>query len=233
MTGFATATALAKGDFNNDGFADLAVADIGQNALLTYLGDGSGTNFTLSKTIPIGGPVSGIAVADFDSATPVSAREDTALVFSSANHNDVTVSDDGTGTDTVHLSVAHGTLTVAGTAGLTVTGDGTDTVTLRGLSADLNAALDGLVTCRRIRHPAPMPLVIETIPAPVRAAAATSHHAVNDAPVLAGTGPLPITFSYTEGDAALRGRLRRLGERSHHYRRPPNPVNTPGDVRFH
>ncbi|QAY75822.1 M10 family metallopeptidase C-terminal domain-containing protein [Sphingosinicella sp. BN140058] len=69
------------------------------------------------------------------------------LVFSIVNGNAITVSDPDTDMLQVTLDVAHGALTLADTAGLTfVTGDGQGdaTMTFRGNSAAINAALDGL-----------------------------------------------------------------------------------------
>jgi hypothetical protein len=71
------------------------------------------------------------------------------LVFSAGGGNSISVSDvDAQGaTEQVTLSVAHGTLTLGGTAGLTFsagTGAGDATMTFAGALANLNAALDGL-----------------------------------------------------------------------------------------
>lgn len=68
------------------------------------------------------------------------------IIFSAANGNALTVSDpDGSGEIVrVRVSVDHGTLTLASTSGLTVTGDGTDRVILTGTLASVNAALEGL-----------------------------------------------------------------------------------------
>ena len=69
--------------------------------------------------------------------------EDTALVFSTANGNAITVSDVDTPNLTVTLSSTNGALTLGSTAGVTVGGNGTGTVTLSGSSAAINAALNG------------------------------------------------------------------------------------------
>ncbi|MBM3964384.1 MAG: DUF4347 domain-containing protein, partial [Planctomycetes bacterium] len=77
----------------------------------------------------------------------VSTIEDVDVIFSVANGNAVTVSD-GDGTNqTVTLSVARGTLTLAGTTGLSFTaGTGTAnaSMTFTGSVASINAALNGL-----------------------------------------------------------------------------------------
>ncbi len=74
---------------------------------------------------------------------------DTAVVFSSGNSNQISVSDvDAGGSDLeVTLSVTNGTLTLAGTTGLSFTsGDGTadTTMTFTGTVSAINSALNGL-----------------------------------------------------------------------------------------
>ena len=67
------------------------------------------------------------------------------ILFNSANNNQIKVSDLNDANLTVTLSVAHGTLTLSGTTGLSsVSGDGSSTVTIAGSLNDLNAALNGL-----------------------------------------------------------------------------------------
>lgn len=78
-----------------------------------------------------------------------STPQDTALFFTAANGNLISISDPDAGTSLVEvdLSVTNGTLTLSGTAGLVFTvGDGTDdtTMTFRGTIADINAALNGM-----------------------------------------------------------------------------------------
>ena len=78
-----------------------------------------------------------------------STDEDTQQVFSQANSNAISVADQDAGTNhvTAALSVAHGTLTLGGTTGLTfVEGDGTGDADMMftGTVADINAALEGL-----------------------------------------------------------------------------------------
>ncbi|HEV8002622.1 MAG TPA: hypothetical protein VGP63_22235, partial [Planctomycetaceae bacterium] len=72
-----------------------------------------------------------------------------ALVFASANNNAITVIDAAAGanTDSLTLSVAHGTLTLATTSGLSFTTgtNGTASFVVTGSVANLNAALNGLV----------------------------------------------------------------------------------------
>jgi hypothetical protein len=79
-----------------------------------------------------------------------STNEDSALVFSEANSNRVSVSDPDAGTSSVQvrLQVNHGTMTLDGTSRLSfATGDsGTNDadMTFTGSLADVNAALDGM-----------------------------------------------------------------------------------------
>ena len=74
--------------------------------------------------------------------------EDTALVFSAANGNAITVADIDADPNPIQLglSAAHGTFTLASTTGLTFTSgaDGSGSIVVRGRQSDLNAALDGL-----------------------------------------------------------------------------------------
>src|SRR5207253_2704312 len=72
------------------------------------------------------------------------ATEDTPLVFGVAGGNAISISDpdSGAGSMVVDLAVAHGTLTLAGTANLAVGGDGTALLHIVGTVADINAALD-------------------------------------------------------------------------------------------
>lgn len=68
------------------------------------------------------------------------------IIFSVANANALMVSDPDAGTNDIRVKVDtdHGTLTLASTAGLTVTGNGTGLVIVKGTIADINSALDGL-----------------------------------------------------------------------------------------
>jgi hypothetical protein len=74
-------------------------------------------------------------------------NEDTTLTFSSGNGNAITVSDVdvAAGNLQVTLSTTAGTITLGGTTGLTVTGNGTGTVQATGTLADLNNGLNGTV----------------------------------------------------------------------------------------
>ncbi len=75
-------------------------------------------------------------------------NEDTALVFSLANGNAITVADVDIGagnlTTTIILTPGTGVLTVVGGSGAGVSGDGSSSVTLTGTKAQIDAALNGL-----------------------------------------------------------------------------------------
>src|SRR5262249_33719471 len=80
---------------------------------------------------------------------PQAVAKNNTLTFSSATGNVISVSDTDAGTAVMQVSLAvlHGKLTLARTAGLTfLAGDGTSdrTMTFRGATAAINAALDGL-----------------------------------------------------------------------------------------
>ena len=73
-------------------------------------------------------------------------NEDTALVFSTAHANAISVADPDAGTSAVQvtLSATHGTLTLASTTNLTVAGERSASVVVTGALTDINAALNGL-----------------------------------------------------------------------------------------
>ncbi len=80
--------------------------------------------------------------------TNASLNPNGSLVFSSANGNAITVADSGPGsnTDSLTLTVTHGTVTLSTTSGLTVTAglNGSSSITVVGAVANLNAALSAL-----------------------------------------------------------------------------------------
>ncbi len=73
-----------------------------------------------------------------------STPEDTAVVFSSANNNAITVADLDGGNVTTTLTATNGILNVAAAAGVTIGGNGTGVITLTGTPAAVNAVLNGL-----------------------------------------------------------------------------------------
>jgi len=89
-----------------------------------------------------------LAYSGFDATTlakqTVNWKSSPNLVFSSANGNEIKVSDVNDANLTVTLTVGHGTLTLSGTTGLAVTGNGSATVTFSGSVTNINNALNGL-----------------------------------------------------------------------------------------
>jgi hypothetical protein len=92
-----------------------------------------------------------IAVAAANDAPTIAAsavRNDVAegsvFIFGPANLNAILIDDVDDATLTVTLAALNGVLTLARTSGLTVTGDGSASVSLSGSLADIAAALDGL-----------------------------------------------------------------------------------------
>jgi uncharacterized delta-60 repeat protein len=103
---------------------------------------GSPNTATLTILDPNDAPVNSIPGAQ-------STNENTALVFSSANTNQISIADSDAGADPVRvrLTATHGTLTLNGTGGLSfITGDGTGdaTMSFTGTISAINTALNGL-----------------------------------------------------------------------------------------
>ncbi|QJW83468.1 hypothetical protein HK414_02830 [Ramlibacter terrae] len=72
------------------------------------------------------------------------ALEDGVLVFSGTAGNAISVSDADSAVLTTTLNVSTGTLTLTDLRGVSITGNGTDSVTLRGSPAAINRALEGM-----------------------------------------------------------------------------------------
>jgi hypothetical protein len=109
----------------------------------------TGAGGALSDTDTVAITVGAVNDAPLNSVpTAQSTNEDTTLVFSTANGNPISLGDvdAGSGELAVTLSVAHGTLTLGGTSGLTFTAgsNGSASMTFSGTLADLNTALAGL-----------------------------------------------------------------------------------------
>jgi uncharacterized membrane protein len=91
-----------------------------------------------------------ITIVGFTVAAPASASvtENTALTFSSASGNEITVTDafPGNTSDSLIVSVSDGTVTLGSTSGLTFTGgaNGSGTFTVSGTIGNLNADLNGV-----------------------------------------------------------------------------------------
>ncbi|MFO0923259.1 MAG: LamG-like jellyroll fold domain-containing protein, partial [Pirellulales bacterium] len=108
--------------------------------------DGSGAFYDKTFTITL----SDVSVEPTNSVPSTqTVNEDTSLVFSSANGNAITITDQNAGTNStiqVTLSVASGTLTLSQTTGLTIVSgsNGSSSMVLNGTESNINAALNGL-----------------------------------------------------------------------------------------
>ncbi len=121
-------------------------ADFSGTALIRYtVEDGQGGSDSAQATITVR------SVNDAPTLTlpgALSVAEDTPLVFTSVNGSALVLHDVDGDLLTLHLSVPSGTLTLAGSAGITFldgTVDASATLHLRGTASDLRTALDGLV----------------------------------------------------------------------------------------
>ncbi len=108
--------------------------------------DGSGAFYDKTFTISL----SDVSVEPTNSVPSTQTiNEDASLVFSSANGNAITITDQNAGTNStvqVTLSVASGTLTLSQTTGLTIVSgsNGSSSMVLNGTESNINAALNGL-----------------------------------------------------------------------------------------
>jgi VCBS repeat-containing protein len=113
--------------------------------------------------------------------------EDTVLTFGAGKV--ISVTDGDHGSLDVAVTVTHGTFTLSGTAGLTVTGNGTASVTLSGTLANLNAALSGATYTPAADYNGPALLTITSTDALSAAdtdTVAITVTSVNDAPSATG-----------------------------------------------
>ena len=131
--------------------------EINGDGTLTYTpgSDLSGTD-TFTYTVAAGGVIETatvtIAVTPVNDAPILSlpgaqtTDDDTAIVFSYANGNAISVSDvdAGNGAVTLNLSVSSGTLQAPGGTGAAISGNGTATLQIDGTIDETNAALAGL-----------------------------------------------------------------------------------------
>ena len=157
-----------------DGAADANLSFTGTIAAINAALDG----FTFTPTLDYVGPANiqivtddlgntgaGVALTDNDTVNitvggandapvnsvpgPQAINEDTPLVFSSVNGNQITVSDNDAGANPIRvgLAAANGAITLSQTAGLSfITGDGAAdaSMSFSGTMAAINAALNGL-----------------------------------------------------------------------------------------
>ncbi|MFO0904297.1 MAG: tandem-95 repeat protein [Pirellulales bacterium] len=140
---------------NFDGLAQLVITtnDLGQSGA-----DGAQTDTdTVSIVVtPVNDAPSNLIPA------AQTVAEDLPLVFSTANGNRISVSDDaGSLPVTVTLTAANGVLTLGSTAGLlSVSGNGSSTINLRGPLTSVNSALDGLTFLGTLNYNGPASIVI-------------------------------------------------------------------------
>jgi VCBS repeat-containing protein len=113
----------------------------------TYqVSDGKGGTDTATVTITVTPDATNEAPVNHVPADQTTGQ-DLALVFSEGNGNQILIRDDAGGSAVeVTLTATNGSVTLSGTAGLSITGgaDGSATVTLQGALSDINAALEGL-----------------------------------------------------------------------------------------
>jgi hypothetical protein len=130
------------GDYSGSATITVVTDDLGHNGSGGAKTDTDVVNLTVSAVND--GP--SLTLAD----TAVDVDENQSLTFSTANSNGISVADADAGASGVKmtLGVAHGTLTLGGTSGITFvdsTSDGSGTLKFTGTVADVNTALDGLV----------------------------------------------------------------------------------------
>ncbi len=136
-----------------DGLAFTPAADFNGTATITIITDDQGN--TGAGGPPNDSDTIAVAVSAVNDAptiglpAPQATGEGTALAFSSAVGNAISIADvdAGTGELLVSLSAGHGTISLAGSSGLTfVTGasSGSSSLSFTGTLADINAALDGM-----------------------------------------------------------------------------------------
>ncbi|MDB5723056.1 MAG: tandem-95 repeat protein, partial [Alphaproteobacteria bacterium] len=132
---------------NADGsFAYTPAADFDGTDSFTYAAnDGILDGNVATVTINVAG-VNDAPVNHLPGGTATGA-EDAGVTFGTAGGNAISISDvdAGSGAVTVDLSVGHGTLTLAGIAGVTAAGNGSAAIHVSGTVAAINAALNGLV----------------------------------------------------------------------------------------
>ena len=153
---------LANDTFENAGATVSSITQpangtvtIGSGGQLTYTPNTSylGSD-TFTYTVTSGGVTETATVTvninnvndDVQTAVPPAqtTNEDTAVVFSNVNGNAIVVTDLDNDTISMTVSATNGLLTLGSTSGVTVSGNGTGTITVSGLPAALNTALNGL-----------------------------------------------------------------------------------------
>ena len=131
----ASPTSIAVGDFNGDGFADLAVVNMGANTVSIFLGNGDGT-FQTPTTIVTGSAPTSIVAAAFNPSAP--SIIDLAVTNSTDNTLEVFVGN-GDGTFKTGVTYATGvTPNFVATADLDVDGNLDLAVTDSGVATGSN-----------------------------------------------------------------------------------------------
>ncbi|NWO04413.1 MAG: DUF4347 domain-containing protein [Alteromonadaceae bacterium] len=131
-------------------------------------------------------------------------NEDTGVVFSSANGNQIQVADPDTGdTITTTLGVNNGTLAMTTGGGATITNDGSASVSVSGTVAQVNAALATVTYSPDADWSGSDTLTISTSDGTLtdNDTVAITVNAVNDAPVFSNLDGTP---TYTEGGTAVQ-----------------------------
>jgi Domain of unknown function (DUF4347)/Bacterial Ig domain/Bacterial cadherin-like domain len=198
-----------------------AAAFSGTDTFTYTLRDADGETSTATVTV---------TVANLANDPPVNivpgaqiSAEDVALVFSTANGNRIAVSDPDAGANPleVTLTAVQGTLTLAGTAGLTFTvgtATGDATMTFTGIIADINAALDGMSFLPPLDYTGAAAVTITTGDFGATGAGGPQSdsdtvvitvNAVDDAPVLDLNDSVPANGvdyaqTFTEGSGSVR-----------------------------
>ena len=164
--------------------------------------DGDGNKTTTVEEVKIPANLAPLTFGPLQQAV----NEDTALVFSSAHQNAISVFDADTASLTVTVAAAHGVLSLSGVAGLTFTsgdGIGDATMTFSGTQDAINAALEGMSFTPAAEYSGPASVSVTTTDGHSTSATDTiaiTVAAVNDAPVIAQ--PNSPTMAYTENQAA-------------------------------
>ena len=130
-------SSITTGDFNGDGFVDLAVADIDSGAVTIVLGNGDGT-FQAPTAIVVGGNPTAIAAADVDNNGTIDL-----LVADKANDILIVLLGDGTGAFTEHGTGYPAGLHPAGIAVADFNGDGKPDVALAVLNSTKVSVMQG------------------------------------------------------------------------------------------
>ncbi|HEV8001664.1 MAG TPA: kelch repeat-containing protein, partial [Planctomycetaceae bacterium] len=151
VTGNGSGTVTLTGalsDLNND-LASLTYSPTaGYNGSDTLSLSDEDTSNGLTAAASVGLTVNALAPPTLTAPSSASVNQNGSLVFSTGNGNAISVTDAaaGSNSDSLTLSVAHGTLTLASTSGLTVTAgaNGSASFTVSGTVASLHTALNGL-----------------------------------------------------------------------------------------